>query len=148
MKSLNATPTIQAAPTAVGARGVVAVIERDGRFLMIQRAEGIVLGGAWCFPGGGIQADETERQAITREVREEVGLIVRPSERLWTWHRGDGRLTLHWWGAVLIGGELQPDPTEVQATAWLAPDEIRGQDGILPGNLDFLSFYRPNRDSA
>lgn len=34
----------------------------------------------WITPGGGIQRDETVAEAAARELREEVGIIVRPQE--------------------------------------------------------------------
>jgi mutator protein MutT len=123
-------------------QGVVAVIERDGALLVIQRAAGIPLGGAWCFPGGGVRPGESEAAAVIREVREEVGLIVRPTEHVWTWDRPDGRLRLHWWAVVLESGILAANPAEVQSTAWLTPPKIRALPGLLPGNLEFLDQYQ------
>jgi 8-oxo-dGTP pyrophosphatase MutT (NUDIX family) len=48
-------------------RGVVAVVLRDERFLVIRRAAGVVAPGAFCFPGGGVEGDESETQALVRE---------------------------------------------------------------------------------
>jgi 8-oxo-dGTP pyrophosphatase MutT (NUDIX family) len=124
-------------------QGVVAVLQRDGALLVIQRAAGIPLGGAWCFPGGGLLPDESEVEAVIREVREEVGLLVRPTQRLWVWERPDGGLRLHWWGAELEGGVLTANPAEVQTAAWLNPADIRLLPGLLPGNLEFLDRYHP-----
>lgn len=50
-------------------RGAVAIIVREARCLMIRRAEGIAVPGAYCFPGGGIEDGETEAQAVRRELR-------------------------------------------------------------------------------
>ena len=36
-------------------QGVVVVVRRGEEFLMIKRAEGILVGGAWCFVGGSIE---------------------------------------------------------------------------------------------
>jgi 8-oxo-dGTP diphosphatase len=64
---------------------VAAIIEREGRVLMVrQRAKG-ESGRHDGFeyltlPGGGVEADETSLDAIAREVHEEVGLrVVRAS---------------------------------------------------------------------
>ena len=51
---------------------VSAVIWRDGRLLLQQRADG----GQWGLPGGSVDIGETVAQAILREVREETGLEV------------------------------------------------------------------------
>ncbi|MCR5677734.1 MAG: NUDIX domain-containing protein [Agathobacter sp.] len=49
------------------------IIERDGKFIMQQSKE-----GDFKIPGGGIEPGETHVQALAREVREEVGLLVIP----------------------------------------------------------------------
>ena len=36
----------------------------------------------WEFPGGKLQAHETEQDCIVREVQEELGLSIQPNERL------------------------------------------------------------------
>ena len=54
-----------------------AVIERpDGSFLMARRPEGKVYAGWWEFPGGKVEAGETARHALDRELREELGIEV------------------------------------------------------------------------
>jgi 8-oxo-dGTP diphosphatase len=56
---------------------VCAVIERaDGSFLLAQRPEGKPYSGYWEFPGGKIEAGETHLAALTRELDEELGIIV------------------------------------------------------------------------
>lgn len=50
-----------------------AVIERsDGTFLLGQRAPGTFYAGYWEFPGGKVEAGETPREALIRELREEL----------------------------------------------------------------------------
>lgn len=60
---------------------VVAVIERDGAFLIQKRPERGLLGGLWEFPGGKREADESRTAALRRELREEIGVPSR-DERL------------------------------------------------------------------
>jgi 8-oxo-dGTP diphosphatase len=56
---------------------VAAIIVYDGLVLLVRRrvAEGSL---SWQFPAGASEADETAFDTATREVREEVGLAVRP----------------------------------------------------------------------
>ncbi len=54
-----------------------AVIERpDGSFLMACRPEGKAYAGWWEFPGGKVEAGETAREALVRELQEELGIAV------------------------------------------------------------------------
>lgn len=55
---------------------VGAGIESEGRLLLVRRVPGDFLGGQYEFPGGGVDKKETLEEALRREVKEEVGLIV------------------------------------------------------------------------
>jgi 8-oxo-dGTP diphosphatase len=57
-------------------RVVAAVIERDGRYLITQRNASAVLPLLWEFPGGRVERDETDEQALSREVRGRIGVEV------------------------------------------------------------------------
>lgn len=57
-------------------RVIAAVIQRGDRFLVCQRPLHKRHGGLWEFPGGKVESGESDRQAIERELREELGLRV------------------------------------------------------------------------
>ena len=57
-------------------RVVAAVIRNNNRLLLGQRPQHKRHGGLWEFPGGKIEPDETVYQAIARELKEEMGLVV------------------------------------------------------------------------
>jgi 8-oxo-dGTP diphosphatase len=64
----NMAPTI---------RVVAAVIsDEHGKYLITQRRKTAVLAGLWEFPGGRVEADETDEAALKREVRERLGVDV------------------------------------------------------------------------
>jgi len=54
-------------------RVVAGIIERSGRVLICQRRPRGAFGGKWEFPGGKMRPSETPRQALQRELREELG---------------------------------------------------------------------------
>jgi 8-oxo-dGTP diphosphatase len=63
--------------------GVVgAALVRDGRVLASRRTEPPRLAGLWEFPGGKVEADETDVQALVRELREELRVEVDVGDRL------------------------------------------------------------------
>ena len=43
------------------------------------------MGGAWVFPGGAVDGDETHRTAAVREVQEEVGIALPDPDALVEW---------------------------------------------------------------
>lgn len=63
--------------------GVKLVIEKDGKYLFIRRAQSFKPGPQkWDIPGGRIEEGERLREALAREVKEEVSLELRSGERL------------------------------------------------------------------
>lgn len=54
---------------------VAAIIQRDGKVLATQRGYGDYKDG-WEFPGGKIEPGETPEEALVREIREELDMVV------------------------------------------------------------------------
>jgi len=119
-------------------RGVVGVMRRGDRLLVILRAKTVRVPLVWCFPGGEIEADESQADALVREMREELDIVVQPGECLMTQEKHDGQLVLYCWSAEIVSGEPTPNPCEVAAAEWLTPAEIRAKDDILPGMVEIL----------
>jgi 8-oxo-dGTP diphosphatase len=119
---------------------VVAAIRRaDERWLMIRRSSIVAAPLKVCFPGGAVERGETLETAIVREMREELGVEVKPLRQCWRWEAPDRPLTLWGWTAELIGGELNPDPAEVAETLWLTADEAVNHPDAMASNRDFVA---------
>jgi 8-oxo-dGTP diphosphatase len=54
-----------------------ALIDADGRVLIAQRPAGKSMAGLWEFPGGKIETGERPEQSLIRELREELGIVVK-----------------------------------------------------------------------
>lgn len=119
--------------------GILGIIEREGRLLIIQRSAHVRVPHAWCFPGGTIEPGETHEAALVREMQEEVNIEVRPGRHLMTQTKHEGRLVLYCWSAEIVAGEPLANPREVAMIEWMTPEEIRAKDGVLPGTTDILS---------
>ena len=66
-----------------GEYGVVVcvwVYDGLGHFLLTRRAKGKSFAGTWENSGGAVQAGETSREAIARELFEETGIRAEPEE--------------------------------------------------------------------
>ncbi|HZL91889.1 MAG TPA: NUDIX domain-containing protein [Pirellulaceae bacterium] len=128
-------------PIAWPARGVVAVVPRAGKLLVIERSQFVRAPGMFCFPGGAIEQGESEADAVVRELLEELALPARAVRKLWTsvtpWN-----VSLCWWLAnVQPAAVPQPDPAEVASFQWLTVAEIRGFSNLLASNLEFLAAW-------
>lgn len=56
-----------------------ALFDTDGRVLVQQRPSGGTMAGLWEFPGGKVEVGERPREALCRELLEELGIVVDPS---------------------------------------------------------------------
>jgi 8-oxo-dGTP diphosphatase len=54
-----------------------ALVDADGRVLIAQRPEGKSMAGLWEFPGGKVDPGERPEDALIRELKEELGIVVK-----------------------------------------------------------------------
>lgn len=103
---------------------VGAVIVRAGKVLCAQRGLASALGGKWEFPGGKVEPGEEPRDALKRELVEELGCAVVVGELVTTttYEYEFATVTLTTFICALESGE--PKLTEHEAIVWLAPDEL------------------------
>ena len=60
---------------------VAALIEKENKVLLAKRSTGDPnVFGKWEFPGGKVEPEENEMQAIEREIKEEFELIIKAKE--------------------------------------------------------------------
>ncbi|MBO9123323.1 MULTISPECIES: NUDIX hydrolase [unclassified Rhizobium] len=115
-------------PTAASS----AILERDGRFLLVLRRNP-PSADMYAFPGGRAEPGETPDQTALREFEEETGIRARNSKIFATYdlkqHGADGRLTSHFFLSV-FRVEADADSVAVaaddaMALGWFTVDEIR-----------------------
>lgn len=122
---------------------VVAVLVRDGRFLVIRRGPQVPRPGYWMPLSGRVEPGETQPEAVVREVFEEVGLRAHPLAKVWESDTDDGRFRLHWWTASVEPGEPVPDPAEVSDVRWLVPSEFGRLEPIFADHRRFFDRVAP-----
>ena len=54
-----------------------ALIDADGRVLIAQRPQGKPMAGLWEFPGGKVENGERPEDALIRELKEELAIVVK-----------------------------------------------------------------------
>ena len=98
-----------------------AILDGD-RLLAARRLEPPELAGGWELPGGKVDPGETDEEALVRECREELGILIRLLDRVGgDWPMGTTAI-LRVWTAEVIEGTAQPleDHSELR---WLEPSE-------------------------
>ena len=116
-----------------------AVITRpDGSFLLGQRAPGTFYPGYWEFPGGKVEPGESPRQALIRELHEELGLRVQTA---WPWitreHQYEhAHVRLHFFRVPHWSGEITDHIHS--ALSWQRIDAMKVSP-MLPANGPVLA---------
>jgi 8-oxo-dGTP diphosphatase len=118
--------------TVVGAVIVVA-----GRVLGARRSAPALLAGQWEFPGGKVEAGESDADALIRECREELGITIEVIGELC---RIVGTMELRLLHARLTAGRPAPLQDHDQLR-WLSATEL---DSVpwLPLDLELLPVVR------
>lgn len=122
---------------------VVAGVLRDpqGRVLLAQRPPGKHLAGTWEFPGGKREPGELPCDALVRELREELGIVVEHAEPMIQvpWASDGFELLLDAWHVHAWKGT--PQSVEGQALRWADPAGIDA-DMMPPADRPILSLLR------
>ena len=107
-------------------QAVVAVIQKSDRFLFVKRSDSVEgAKGYWCPVSGGIEKNETQEEALTREVMEEVGLEVIAVRKICAIPSRDNQSFLHFWTTDIISGEASITSNEATDMKWVTLKEMR-----------------------
>ena len=113
----------------------------DGRVLLAQRPAGKAMAGYWEFPGGKIEPGETPRDALARELHEELFIDI-GNARPWitrTFHYPHAVAHLELFRVTEWQGE--PHGRENQQLSWQDPYRITIEP-LLPANHDIMNALR------
>jgi len=110
----NTIPEVPVLKVSVG-------VLRDsrGQVLVARRPAGSSFAGCWEFPGGKLQEGESGRQALARELLEELEVMVLKASWLGCWPRHeyeDFAVILEAW--QVFGWQGRPTPRQGQELRW------------------------------
>ena len=92
------------------------------------------MAGFWEFPGGKCAAGEAPRDALARELDEELGISLREAEPFMSLEHDypDRDVALDVWTVSAFDGA--PQPLEGQPLDWVAPDALH-EIRLLPADV-------------
>ena len=141
---------------------ITAIIERDGKFLIVRRSPNKKrFPGMWTVPGGKLETSDylalskdtkdywynVLERTLNREVQEEVGLDIHDVQYLTslaTVH-GDGNPSLVIsCTAKYKNGEIKLQEEELDQAIWVTAEEARNYN-LIDGILDELTLAEQNR---
>ncbi len=105
-------------------RVVGAMIEMDGKYLITQRPPTASLPLLWEFPGGRVEAGETDQAALARELREEMGIEVQVGDRCIHVEHSYASYDIDFcvYRCRLVSGPIQH--VRVHAHRWVKPEDL------------------------
>lgn len=115
---------------------VAAIIIREGKLFATQRGYG-EWKDWWEFPGGKIEPEETPKDALNREIREELATEIEVGNLLTTveYDYPKFHLTMHCYLCSIISGQLSL--LEHEDARWLTKDNLNSVRW-LPADLEII----------
>jgi 8-oxo-dGTP diphosphatase len=124
--------------TEVSAGVLLRETASGAEYLLAQRPPGKVYAGYWEFPGGKVEPGETFREALVRELREELGIAVTAATpwlcREFTYPHA--RVRLKFFRVTAWEGEVEP--REHRGVTWTLLDAAPAAAPLLPANAPIL----------
>ncbi len=119
---------------------VAAIIEQDGNILLAQRPPHADQPGMWEFAGGKVESGESQAQALTRELQEELGITALPARYIASHQREvSGRLIhLHAWWVPSFSGT--PTAHYHSQLRWCSPQEALTFN-LAPADIPLLEAF-------
>ncbi len=112
---------------------VAVILIKKKSFLISKRPYGKIYSGFWEFPGGKVEANETFKSALKREINEELNISIYEKDMVifesYTFNRGKIALNLHFFFCQAWLGNIFAN--EGQQIKWIKKNEIK--------NFNFLT---------
>ena len=119
-------------------RVVAGVVMESGQVMIARRLGRLRMGGLWEFPGGKVEAGESDEVALVRELREELNIVVAVHEFLGESIHDDGRgpVKLVAYRCTHVSGELML--RDHDAVRYVYPNEF-GEYEFAPADVPLLT---------
>ena len=104
--------------------GIGLVFNEHGELLIDQRLESSSMGGMWEFPGGKKISNESIEETIEREIREELGIVVKAGAKLLSFEHAYSHKKIHFTVHLCEWRSGEPKPLSSQKLLWVYPEKL------------------------
>ena len=118
---------------------VAGIIKKDNLYLVTQRNRDKYMGLKWEFPGGKVEANETLKEALIREIHEELNIDINIYEKLTEERYKDSKINivLHYFLCSIKNGVINLN--EHEAMQWINKTDFDKYDFVEgDGNITSL----------
>lgn len=118
-------------------RVVAALIRKDKKVLITERWPNKHMGLTWEFPGGKVEAGESDEAALKRELMEELGIEVKVGSCCFqtTYSYSNKDVNLSIFRCEITSGN--PEPLDVKSLEWVPQSKLSGRP-FPPADLIFV----------
>ena len=124
------------------------VLKKGDKYLLIRRAKHGTAEDYWCPITGAVEDGETHAQAVIREAKEEMGIVVEPIRKVWECPTNDREYLLHWWHAKLLREEIFVNPAEVKEYGWFTVLQMDNLSQMFDADRVFFEQVAPDRPDS
>ena len=117
---------------------VAALIWRDNKFMICQRPEHKARGLLWEFVGGKVEHGETKEQALIRECKEELNVLLSVGDIFMEVTHEYPDITVHLTLINATIAEGEPQKLEHNDIQWITPSEISNYE-FCPADEEILA---------
>lgn len=118
---------------------VAALIQKNDQYLICQRHDNDAYGGLWEFPGGTVEEGESFKEAVVREIKEELGVDVEVIEEISKFEDSDETLTINitLFSCKIISGKIMS--LECKSAKFFDKEKV-GQLKLAPADRKIFNY--------
>ena len=118
---------------------VAAIIKREDYYLLAKRNKDKYMGLKWEFPGGKVEQNETFKEALSREILEELNVNIQIHSKIAEERYQDEEINivLHYYMCSLIDNDIVL--SEHEAIEWVKKQDFINYE-FVPGDGDITSL--------
>ena len=118
---------------------VAAIIKREDYYLLAKRNKDKYMGLKWEFPGGKVEQNETFKEALSREILEELNVNIQIHSKVAeeSYHDEEINIVLHYYMCTLIDNDIVL--SEHEAIEWVKKQDFLNYE-FVPGDGEITAL--------